>query len=98
MRKKPKDISNQLVWTRAGDHAAEGERLLAKNRSENGHLTGNPSIIVRKFPKGVFTLLAADSGWWQDEMLLHSEWRGPLKNDASFFDYLDNAGTRRDDA
>ncbi len=94
---KRKDISRQLIWMHPGDHTSEADQLIVKNIRENGRLIGAPSVIVRQFPKGTFTVLSADREWWEDEMRLHSDWNGPIANDSSFFDYLTEAGNRPND-
>jgi hypothetical protein len=95
---KRRQVSDQIIWTRSGDHRSEGEALIAKNAKENGRLVGNPSVIVRKYPAGTFTVLAADSEWWNDEMKFHDEWTNRGSNASDFFDYLDGAGAPAHDA
>ena len=77
------------MWIRAGDHRPEAERLIKKNQRENGRLTGDPDVIVRNAPKGLFTVLSADAEWWDEELRLHPDWGTPIKDDGTKFDALD---------
>ena len=78
------------MWIRLGDHRREAERLLEKNRRENGRLTGDPDVIARKAPNGLFTVLCADVEWWSEEMRLHPDWGTPIKDDGKKFEALDD--------
>ncbi len=93
-RKKPDD-SQQLLWARKGDHVEEVELLLQKNEKGNGRLTGSPTVMLREFPAGIFTLLGADPKWWGDEMRHHTEWGNPVDNNGDFLSRLGDAGVRR---
>src|SRR5689334_6679696 len=91
MRKRlPKRRDSRLMWIRLGDHRLEAERLMNKNKRENGRLTGDPDVITRNAPKGLFTVLSADAEWWSEEMRLHLDWGRPIKDDGTKFDALDD--------
>ena len=89
------ESDTRFIWTQRGDHSREGDRLIEKNLRENGRLVGLPSVIVRKYPGGVFTLLSASGIWWRDEMRLHPAWGEPMRDEADYFDLLDGVGDKR---
>lgn len=95
MPRKKQDDSQQLVWVRKGDHVEEVGLLLQKNEKENGRLVGSPTVMLREFPAGIFTVLGADPKWWGEEMRLHTEWSNPVDNNDDFLSFLGDAGARR---
>ncbi len=95
MPRKKQDDSQQLVWARKGDHTREADLLLQKNENENGRVVGSPTVILREFPGGIFTVLGADPKWWIEEMRLHPEWGDPSDSSGDFLSFLGDAGVRR---
>lgn len=95
-KKKEKLVdSGQLLWVRKGDHVTKAEHLCQKNEKENGRLSGSPTVMLREFPSGTFTVLSADPEWWRDEMRLHIDWDEPLDSSDDFLAYIGERGTRR---
>lgn len=92
MPRKKRDDLQRLVWVREGDHNEEVELLLQKSEKENGRLMGSPTVMLREFPAGIFTVLGADPIWWREEMRLHPEWGDPSDSNDDFLSRLGDAG------
>jgi hypothetical protein len=86
--------SEQSLWVRRGDHRQDGERLITKCIRENGRLVGEPTVLLREYPKGIATVLSAAGDWWWDEMLLHPEWGDALDDNGAILTILDHKGNK----